>query len=72
MFNNNILYNYLIKFKQEHDGNSPTIREIMEGTGIPSTSSTSRHLRRLIHKNLITLDDHSRIYIINATWSKPK
>jgi SOS-response transcriptional repressor LexA len=71
MFNIMNLYNFLVKFKSTHDGNSPTIREIMEENSLKSTSHTSKLLRRLQAQNLINLDDRGRIYISKATWLPP-
>jgi len=71
MFNIMNLYNFLVKFKSTHDGNSPTIREIMKENKITSTSYTSSLLRRLQAQNLINLDERGRIYISKATWLPP-
>lgn len=38
---------FIILFKQRHDGNSPTYREIMRSTGISSTSMVAYHLDKL-------------------------
>ena len=33
------VYRFIVEFKREHDGNSPTYREIMESCGVSSTVS---------------------------------
>lgn len=47
------LYDYIVKFKAEHDGNSPTERQIMAALNISSTS--------VVHYRLAALEDDGRI-----------
>lgn len=51
-----VVYNFILTYKAEHDGNSPSIREIVVGTGITSTSVVSYYLDRLVEHNMITVD----------------
>jgi len=69
------VFDWIVKYKREHDGNSPTMREIQDGCSIPSTSTVSYILIRLEEQNLITLTDpigrsRSRsICVIGGHWS---
>ncbi len=68
----NQLFNFIVGFKSEHDGNSPTIREIMVGCDIPSTSVCSYNLRLLAKSGRIRLFEGvhaSRIEVVGGHWS---
>lgn len=41
------VFAYLVAYKRENDGRSPTVREIADGLGIPSTSIVAYHLKQL-------------------------
>lgn len=41
------IYAYILTYKAAHDGNSPSIRDMMDGLGISSTSVVAHHLRYL-------------------------
>jgi SOS-response transcriptional repressor LexA len=47
------VYEFIVKFKGGHDGNSPTIREIGDACGISSTSVVVYWLIRLEDQGLI-------------------
>jgi SOS-response transcriptional repressor LexA len=62
---------YVIDFKREHDGISPTIREIQEGTGISSSSLVKFYLDGLQERGVIQyIGDHmSRgIMVAGGEW----
>lgn len=46
---------FIKEYKEEYE-NSPTYREIMEGVGLASTSTVSRHLIALQKEGLIERD----------------
>ena len=64
---------FIIKFKTENDGNSPTFREIMAGVGLSSTSEVKYWLERLVAQGRIEfpLKNQSRFIIIVGSkgWS---
>jgi len=67
---------FVIEFKDEHDGLSPTYREIMDACDISSTSMVQRYLLRLERQGKIEcmLDQNQRIrgvMISGATWTPP-
>ena len=44
---------YVVGFKREHAGDSPTVREIADALDIPSTSTVNHHLVMLERRGLI-------------------
>ena len=60
---------YIIQYKTANDGNSPTIREIMSGCGICSTSIVSYILRDLQDEGKLRIIDGSRgIMVTGGHW----
>ena len=60
---------YVVKYKTANDGNSPTIREIMSGCGIGSTSIVSYILRDLQDEGKLRVVDGSRgIMVTGGHW----
>lgn len=51
------IYNFIIKHINEN-GYSPTIREIGKAVGLKSSSTTHRHVRNLVNKGHITLENN--------------
>ncbi len=47
------IFDFIVQFKKEHDGNSPTNREIMDACKISSTSVVSYYLDLLVKAGLI-------------------
>jgi len=69
------VYNFLIAYKTEHDGNSPTLRDIIDNTNITSTSIAHYHLARLEQRGLITMAGAGKtrsIMVTGATWTPPE
>lgn len=63
--------NYIIRFKRDNGGDSPTVREIMRGVGIPSTSSVLYSLNALDRAGLITRAGqrrNDRIAVKGGEW----
>jgi hypothetical protein len=63
--------NFIIRFKERNCGDSPTIREIMRGVGIPSTSSVNYTLGVLEkHGHIVRPDSTqaSRIEVPHGRW----
>ena len=53
-----ILLDFIVSYKKEHDGESPTIRYIMDRLDIASTSMTAFYIQKLI--------DEGRLYRVHA------
>lgn len=71
-----LVFAFIIQWKLEHDGNSPTLREIMEGCNIGSTSTATYHRDKLVRARMIRLigkkRDGRRIEVIGGKWSYTK
>jgi DNA-binding transcriptional ArsR family regulator len=68
-----LIFNYLVQYKEEHDGNSPTNRQIAEACHV-SPSTVSHHLARLERANRIRLseDEYRNIEIVGGQWTRPR
>lgn len=49
------MYDWIVEFKRNHDGLSPTVREIMDGMGYNTTSVVHYHLEELKRMGLIKI-----------------
>jgi hypothetical protein len=65
-----LVYDFLIQYKQQHDGNSPTTREIADGCHL-SPGTVNYHLTRLeIDRRIYVAGDRRRnIEIVGGAWS---
>lgn len=63
--------NYIVKYKLENNGRSPSVREIMKGCGFRSTCVAHYHLGRLQSVGLIEREPNKSrsIRVICATCS---
>ena len=71
------VYKFIVAYKRDHDGNSPTIREIQDECGISSTSVVFYYLNQLEARGLIRRPEPkigsryaSRIEVIGGRWKK--
>ena len=65
------LYNYIVRYKRENDGNSPSIRDIMADLSYSSPSVVDFHLRGLVASGRIRITSgRSRsITVPGGEWS---
>ena len=64
------ILDYIVWYKTANDGNSPTIREIMSGCGIGSTSIVSYILRDLQDEGKLRVINGSRgIMVTGGHWT---
>lgn len=65
------IFDFIVQYKQEHDGNSPTIREIGDAVGLRSSSTVNYYLQRLVkEKKIYIADNLSRsIEVIGGSWA---
>lgn len=63
---------YIIRYKEVHDGLSPTMREIMVGCGMFSTSHVDYYLQQLEEMDLIKRSGRRGIQVIGGVWLKPE
>jgi SOS-response transcriptional repressor LexA len=66
------VYAFIVQYKFAHDGNSPTVREIMENCHISSKSVASSQLQKLEHDGKIRLGIQSKrarsICVVGGQW----
>ena len=74
--NRQAIYEFIVQFKIDHDGNSPTYREIMAAIGISSSSTVAYYLNQLEEAGLIIRPmegGNSRVIEIpGAVWVPPQ
>jgi SOS-response transcriptional repressor LexA len=65
------LFDFIVRFKTEHDGQSPTVRECMTELGTGSTSYVSYCLDKLERKGLIRFRESKAraIEVVGGRWS---
>jgi SOS-response transcriptional repressor LexA len=71
-------FDFIVAYKREHDGNSPTMREIMVGCQISSTSMVSFYLDQLEAMGFIRRPERemgnfsaANIEVVGGEWSFP-
>ena len=66
------IFNWIVEYKTQHDGNSPTHRELMRACHMSSLSVVAYTLRRLERAGKITLAGQRaqtrRIVVIGGEW----
>lgn len=64
------LYDFIIAYKKEHDGNSPCVREMCNEIGIRSTSLLVYYLEALEDRGLIRVDSGKErsICVTGGQW----
>lgn len=66
------VFDFIVSFKRENDGLSPTVREIMDACNIPSSSNTTYILDELSRNGLIAINSGNRgIMVIGSQWLFP-
>lgn len=64
------VFDFICSFKELNDGNSPSLREIKDKTGITSTSVVTYYLDKLEIAGLIKRDGRI-IKVVGASWVRP-
>lgn len=67
------VFDFIVLYKKEHDGNSPSLREIANACFLSNQSTVQYHLTRLEIENRIHISGERRrhIEIVGATWNYP-
>jgi SOS-response transcriptional repressor LexA len=67
------VYEFILRYKQAHDGIAPTLREIGVACGISSTSVVVYNLDKLEAVGKIRLSGRNRaIEVVGGRWIAPK
>ncbi|HML25004.1 MAG TPA: hypothetical protein PKD09_25340 [Aggregatilinea sp.] len=61
------IYEFIVRYKREHDGLAPAITEIAEGCFL-SVSTVKYHLFMLEREDRIRLDGRRRIEVVGGKW----
>ncbi len=65
------IYQFIVDYKQQNDGNSPTIREILRQCRVSSTSMVKYYLDSLVDQGLIQMtssNGHRKIIVVGGSW----
>ena len=69
------VYEFIVQYKSDHDGISPNLREITDGVGLASVSTSAQHIRALRRAGLIKIKaGHNRargLEVRGAIWIPP-
>jgi SOS-response transcriptional repressor LexA len=70
------IYDFIVSFKQTHDGNSPSFRDIQTGCGISTTSMVFYYLNKLEKRGLIRRPEPrfgsryaTKIEVVGGKWT---
>lgn len=65
------VYEFIVGWKKNHDGNSPTHREIMAGCKISSTSVVAYYLQNLEDAGLIEISRANcrNLRVVGGQWT---
>lgn len=65
-----LVFGAIVKFKREHNGNSPSLREIADMTDITTTSIVSYYLNKLERRGDISRGcaESRMIEVANSRW----
>ena len=62
------LFEFIISYKESHDGNSPTYREMVDGIGVHSTNTIFQYIRKMEKYGLIKMVD-GKMCLTEGKWS---
>ena len=65
-----MVYAYIVQYKQEHDGNSPTYRQIAAGLGYSSVSVIQHYLNMLSKAGLVKMENND--LVVGGKWTPPR
>ena len=65
-----VLYAFIVQYKQNNDGLTPSYREMASGMGLNSTSSIQYYLNMLSDAGIIKMDN-GKLYF-GGTWKPPQ
>ena len=57
---------FITSFKQNHGGNSPSLREIIKGCGFSSTSHAAQYLKKLVGFGFIEVESGARMITVRG------
>jgi SOS-response transcriptional repressor LexA len=64
------VFEFIVEYKREHDGISPSVREIAEGC-VLSESTVKYHLLKLENERRILVKGRRAIEVVGGEWNLP-
>ena len=65
-----VIYEFVIKYKRSHDGNSTRYREIMDGLGIKSLNTVHSYIHGMVNAGILTVKDR-KLCTTDGWWDHP-
>jgi len=65
-----LVFNYIVDYKRQHDGLSPSVKEIAQGC-ILHISTVRYHLFKLELENRIRMTGRRAIEVVGGAWDIP-
>ena len=65
-----VMYEFIIKYKTSHDGNSPTYQEIADGLGIKSLNTIYEYVHGMVNAGMLEFRDR-KLCTVDGWWDHP-
>lgn len=62
------LYQFIVEYKQSHDGAAPTYQEIADGIGVGSKSTIHIYIHKMIDIGVLKVVD-GKICVVGGHWT---
>ena len=62
------LFQFIIEYKESHDGNSPTYREMVKGIDVSSTNTIFKYIRAMEKSGLLKVVD-GKLCLRGGSWN---
>lgn len=62
------LFEFIISYKESHDGNTPTYREMCQGIGVSSTNTIFQYIKKMEKEGLILVVD-GKLCLPGGKWN---
>ena len=62
------LFVFILHYKEDHDGNSPTYREMAKGIGVKSTNTVWVYIQDMIKAGVLDVKD-KKLRVVEGKWS---
>ena len=66
-----LIYQYMLDYKKQNDGNYPSVRRICRTFGIASTNTVHQILHELIEAGKLEQNEDRQIMVVGGLWLPP-
>jgi SOS-response transcriptional repressor LexA len=66
------IYQFIVNYKLEHDGCSPSYRQMQKAVGLSTVSQIHYHVHQLAKAGRIRLLPSYQIAVVGGVWIAPK